>query len=157
MFSAELKQIEPQNVAFVIMHGAYDQIPEGYGRLYGWLALHGIAPQGMPQAVYLTDPASVPVEEAVFELWAPVAPDQPEMSANEDGIGIKLVPSTLVAAAMHVGPYETIERTYESLWAWIGGQGHAPAGPPAEVYFSDPEETRPEEYLTEVRVPVLKL
>lgn len=156
MFSAETKQIESQTVAFVTMHGSYDQIPDAYGRLYGWLAQHGIAPEGMPQAVYLTDPASVPLDQSVYELWAPVSAEQPEVPADEDGIGIKVVPAMLVAAAMHVGPYETVDATYTSLWAWIAGQGYAPAGPPAEVYFSDPADTRPEDYLTEVRIPVGK-
>lgn len=51
-----------------------------------------------------------------------------------------------------MGPYETVDTTSESLWAWIGDQGFAPAGPPAEVYSSNPEER-----LTEVRLPVSKL
>lgn len=53
---------------------------------------------------------------------------------------------------MHVGPCETGDTTSQSPWAWIGGQGFAPAGPPAEVYSSNPEER-----LTEVRIPVSKL
>ena len=43
---------------------------------------------------------------------------------------------------------------YEPLVQWLIGQGYAIAGPPEEVYFSDPDEVPPEEYLTEVRFPV---
>ena len=43
----ELKTIEPARVAFVSMRGAYGQVPEAMGRLYGWVAQHGIEPVGI--------------------------------------------------------------------------------------------------------------
>jgi len=156
MFEAEVKVAEPETVAFVTMHGAYAQIPEGYGRLYGWVAQHGMVPQGMPRAVYLTAPEEVPEEQSAWELWAPVAAQTPELPADDSGCGVKRCPEHLVASATHVGPYETIPETYEPLVQWIAGHGYEIAGPPEELYFSDPEEVPPSEYVTEVRFPVAK-
>jgi effector-binding domain-containing protein len=154
MFAAEVKQTESMTVAYIVMHGPYAQTPEGYGRLYGWIAMHGMQPVGMPSAVYLTMPSEVPEAEAVWELWAPVAGEAAESAPDESGIGIKRVEPCTVASTMHKGPYESVEPTYDALFAWITGNGYRPSGPPSETYFSDPANTPPEEYLTEIQVPV---
>lgn len=158
MFQPELKTIEPMTVAFVAKTGAYAQIPEGYEQLYTWIAMHGYspAPDGMPMAVYMTDPATVPEPQAVWELWAPVAGEPDPAPADADGLGIKRVDGGLIASAMHKGSYDEMEPLYKNLVKWISGQGYTIAGPGIEVYHSDPEETPAEETLTEVRFPVIK-
>jgi effector-binding domain-containing protein len=40
------------------------------------------------------------------------------------------------------------------LWRWVEENGYAPDGPPLEIYYSDPARVPPEEYLTEVQIPV---
>ena len=156
MFEATVKQLEPETVAFLSMSGAYEQIPEGYGKLYGWVEATGLTPAGMPSAVYLTMPGDASGDEARWELWAPVAGSADEAELNESGLGVKRVPGRTVAAATHRGPYETVEPTYMSLTRWVADEGYDIAGPPEEVYFSDPNEVPPEEYATEVRFPVRK-
>lgn len=148
---------EPVTVAYIPMRGAYAQTPEGFGRLYGWIGQHGLQPVGMPAAVYLTMPSETPEPEAIWELWAPIAGTAEEAGPDASGIGIKHVLATLAASAMHKGPYETVEPTYAMLWRWIGENGYAPDGPPMERYYSDPAEVPPEEYLTEIVMPVRKL
>lgn len=148
---------EPVTVAYISMRGPYAQTPEGFGRLYAWIGQHGLEPVGMPAAVYLTIPSETSESEALWELWAPVAGAAGEAPPDASGIGIRQVPPTLAASAMHKGPYETVEPTYHMLWRWIGENGYAPAGPPMERYYSDPAEVPPEEYLTEIVMPVRKL
>jgi effector-binding domain-containing protein len=108
----------------------------------------------MPEAVYLTAPDEVPEEQALWELWAPVAGASDDRPADETGCGVKHTGERTVAYAMHKGPYEQLGEVYEPLAQWIAAQRYAIAGPPEEVYFSDPDEVPPEEYLTEVRFPV---
>ena len=156
MLEATIKQKEPMTVAVLPMRGPYAQVPEGYGRLYGWIAQHGLQPAGMPEAVYFTSPAEVPESEAVWELWAPIAGDA-EIPPDESGIGTRLVPATTMASAMHKGPYDTIESTYAALAGWVAQQGYRLAGPPHEAYYSDPNDVPPEETLTEILFPVEKL
>jgi len=141
-------------VAFITMRGAYAQTPEGYGLLYGWIGRRGLQPAGMPAAVYLTMPSDTLELDALWELWAPVAGEVAEVPADEAGIGIKHVPATLAASAMHTGPYDTVAPTYTMLEEWIAENGYVPDGPPVERYYSDPAEVPPEEYLTEILVPV---
>lgn len=156
MSSPEIKVADAQTVAYLTMAGPYTQTPEGYGRLYGWISQHGLVPSGMPRAVYLTMPPETPEEVAVWELWAPIAGNPPESEPDDAGVGVKHLAAMTVVSAMHKGPYETVGPTYEEMWAWIGGNGYQIAGPPMEIYFSDPNKVLPEEYLTEIQMPVMR-
>lgn len=158
MFQPELKTMEPLTVAFVAKTGPYSQIPEGYDQLYTWVTMHGYspAPDGMPMAVYMTDPATVPESRAIWELWAPVAGEPEPVGIDDDGLGIKRIEGGLIASAMHTGPYDDMGPFYGQLVGWIAGQGYEISGPGIEVYYSDPEETPAEETQTEVRFPVTK-
>lgn len=150
----DVRTTDAETVAFLEMHGPYSQTPEGYGQLYGWLAQRGLQPSGMPGAVYLTTPGEVPEEDARWELWAPVAGDPPESAPDDAGVGVKRVPETLVVSAMHRGPYETVAPTYQEIWEYMQREGLAMDGPPMERYHSDPATVAPQDYLTEVLIPV---
>lgn len=154
MFEAQIKKTEPMTVAYVKMHGPYDQVPDGYRRLYEWVDEHELQPIGMPQAVYLTTPDVVPMQEAAWELLAPVAPTQARIESGEDFMGIKTIAEQTVASAMHRGSYDSVEETYEALGQWIVHNGYTIVGPPREIYYSDPEVTPTSETLTEVVFPV---
>ncbi len=153
MLEAQLKQAEPETVAFVTMRGSYDQIPQGYGALYGWVARHGLQPTGPPHAVYLTPPTDESGREPEWELWSPIA-ETSDVAPDDEGIGVKHVPPHTVASTMYRGPYDAIEPAYRELMAWIAQEGYALVGPPEEIYLSDPDDVPPEQYLTEIRMPV---
>lgn len=156
MIDVELKTTEPATVAYISMHGPYSQIPDAFGRLYGWVAQHGMQPTGMPMAVYYTAPDAGPESEAVWELQTPLAGDPAAQACGPDGCGVKRVDAQRVATTMYRGPYDFIEAAYRDLQAWVTTNGYTVDGPPAEVYFSDSATTPPEDYLTEIRVPVAK-
>jgi effector-binding domain-containing protein len=145
---------EPQTVAFIAMRGPYTQTPEGYGRLYGWIGQHGLQPAGMPAAVYLTMPGETPESKAVWELWAPVAGPVTESEPDESGVGVKQIGAATAVSAMHTGPYDKVGPVYDEVWRWMEEHAYLPDGPPMERYYSDPAEVPPEEYLTEVLIPV---
>ncbi len=155
MFDPGIKQTEPMTIAFLAMQGPYEQIPEGMGRLYGTVAQMGLRPIGMPMAAYIDDPGEVPPAEARWELWAQVAGEPEPREAGEDGFGIRYLPAETVAFAIHRGPYELIGDTYDKLGAWVETNGRTLGGAPREAYLSDPNETAPEDYLTEVQLPLL--
>lgn len=154
MFEAQLKETDPQTVAFLVMRGSYDQTPQGLAKLYGLVGRYGLRPAGPPEALYLTMPDVTPEGEAMWELWAPIAGGPGEVDADETGFGVKRVDGQTVASTMHKGPYDTVAETYEQLTAWVADHNAQPVGPPREIYLSDPQEVPPEEYLTEVQFPV---
>lgn len=154
MTLVELKTVPPETVAYVAMHGPYSQIPEAMNRLYGWTALHGLEPAGMPSGVYYDDPKVVGPDEANWEVRTPVANNVPDSVPDSSNSGTKHVDSRLVAFAMHRGPYETIAETYDDLMTWVAANGYRIVGPFEELYYSDPNTTQPADYLTEIRIPV---
>ena len=156
MIEVTVKETEPMTVAFAAMRGAYAQIPDAMSRVYGYAGQSGLVPAGMPHAVYFTPPEQGPESEAVWEVWAPVVGEPPESGPDANGLGVKRVASKLVASTMYKGPYEGIEPTYRELGQWVADHGYDMAGPPEELYYSDPADTPPEEYLTEIRFPVRK-
>lgn len=154
MEAPKIVTVPPMVVAVLSMTGAFAQIPGGYARLYEWVEERGLVPAGPPCAVYLTMPPDVPEEQAMWELWAPVEDTVAEAPVNEAGISIRHTEATEALSGTHVGPYDTISSTYEAMLRWAADHGYALAGPPMERYYSDPEEVPPEEYLTEVLLPV---
>jgi len=156
-FKAQLKMLEPMEVAFIAMTGPFEQIPDAMDRLYRWVQASSLVPEGMPHAVYYTMPGDDgDFSEAVWELWAPVASSPVELGPNEHGLGIKHVGSAVVASTVYTGPYDGLAPVYGLLMDWIADQGYQIVGPPREIYFSDPVEVPPEEYVTEIQMPVEK-
>lgn len=152
--SVQLKIADPACVAYLPMTGPYAQIPAAFGRLYGWVAEHGLSPAGMPSGVYLTDPAQGEAA-ARWELHTALSVDHADAPIDARGCGIKHVPPHLVASATYRGPYERIAPAYAELAEWIRSHGYAVCGPPEELYHSAPG-TPPEDTLTEIHFPVAK-
>lgn len=81
----------------------------------------------------------------------------PVASAFEDRGDVRCeeVPETTVAWTVHLGPYDEVGPAYHTVAGWIQEHGHEIAGPPREVYLTDPGETSdPAEYETEVQFPI---
>lgn len=154
MNEPQIKSVESLTVAYKAMRGVYSQVPVAMGDLYGWLSGLGMTPTGMPQTVYLTPPGETSAAEALWEVWAPVLAGAQTLELNDQGLGVKLIPSARVASLVYEGPYELIAPAYEALWAWMAEQGHVPNGPPRELYLNDPTGIDPAQYLTEIHVPL---
>lgn len=154
MAECAVREWGPETCATLAMKGSFDQMPEAFGRVYGWLQQAGHIPQGMPVAVYFNDPAEVDPAEALWELWAPIERDAEPCGLDAEGLAITRIPMVTVATTMHQGPYEEVAAAYEHLTAWIAEQGLEVSGPPMEAYLNDPYEVPPEQILTEVMVPV---
>jgi DNA-binding transcriptional MerR regulator len=86
-----------------------------------------------------------------IEVAAPVAAGfqgTADVSADE-------LPASTVAWTVHHGPFDEIGPAYHTVAGWIQEHGHEVAGPPREVYLTDPEHTPVEaDHLTEVQFPI---
>jgi len=56
--------------------------------------------------------------------------------------------------AVHKGPYDTAETTYNTIFTWLAAHGKEVTGPIRERYINDPYEVAEKEILTEIYVPV---
>lgn len=73
----------------------------------------------------------------------------------------------LVASLLHYGSYDTLADSYQKLFAWLGVNGYSVIGASREVYlrmsdiaklYPDVYLTKhPDEYLTEILLPVAKI
>jgi len=151
-----LKKTMPATVAFSRMKGPLTQVPAAFGRLYDWISEKGYAPHGPAIAVYYITPGQVPDDQLLWELRSQVSGNEVACGLDAQGFGVKQVGAVQVAAAMHRGPFEKIEETYNAMMAWLAENDYEINGPLEEHYISDPAETPPDELLTEIRVSVRK-
>jgi effector-binding domain-containing protein len=154
MTGCTIRELGLQTCATLSMRGPYDQIPQAFSTLYGWLEEVGHAPRGMPVAVYLNDPAEVAPGDALWELWAPIEDGAAEYGPDDRGLAIRRIPAMTIASTIHKGPYDQVRPAYQRLTSWMAEQGLHPCGPPMEAYLNDPGEAAPDEYLTEIMMPV---
>lgn len=154
MTECRVREFGPETCATLAMRGPYDQMPQAFATVYRWLAAGGHTPKGMPVAVYVNDPATVAPADAQWELWAPIENAAGEVGPDEQGLAIRRIPAMTVATTIHKGPYDQVGPAYERLTTWITEQGLHPCGPPMEAYLNDPGEAAPDEYLTEIMLPV---
>jgi effector-binding domain-containing protein len=112
-------------------------------------ALHGAATTGPPLVVFV----DVVDEEGGgdVEVAVPVAA---AFEGTADVAG-KELPATTVAWTVHHGPFDEIGPAYHTVAGWIQEHGHEVAGPPREVYLTDPHQTPDEaDHRTEVQFPI---
>jgi effector-binding domain-containing protein len=124
-----------------------DDIGLTYGAIFAQLGKAGGIPAGPPLALYYDmDPNDFEMETCV-----PVASEIPG-----DGEVVSCVlPGGQFLSTMHHGPYETMEPTYEALFAHMKENGLELTGPTREVYLTDPSQLeRPEDNLTRILFPV---
>jgi effector-binding domain-containing protein len=86
---------------------------------------------GPPFGFYPRMPSDTVVVEAGFPVSGP---------ARADGEAHPFtLPGGQVVRVVHVGPYDTMERTYSQLLSWMAAEGLRPAAGMWENYLSDPE------------------
>lgn len=71
-----------------------------------------------------------------------------------DGVAIQTIDAGRYAVYLHKGSYEGLMDVYCKLYReWLPSSGYEPVECPAlEVYLNNPEQTPPDELLTEIRV-----
>ncbi|OGD71785.1 MAG: hypothetical protein A2Y64_07370 [Candidatus Coatesbacteria bacterium RBG_13_66_14] len=101
------------------------------------------------------DPKVVEVDRCRYE--AAMAVD--EGTKPEGEVGVRRLTGGTFAVYRHVGPYSGLSETYDRLIKnWLAGSGYQMRDEPClEFYRSDPENTPPEELVTDIHLPVEKV
>ncbi len=125
-------------------------IPAAYKALFAYLDELGVEPVE-PWTITLCPFADaegfVDVENTVI-----VASAQP----GRGRIHSRILKACTAVCLTHKGPYEELSRSYDVLSRWIAEQDLETAGPPREIYWTNPEQTPdPADYVTEVAWPVV--
>lgn len=132
--SAEVVELQPQEAIAVRGEVALDEMPAFFERAFTTAAAAaeaaGVEIVGPPFGFYPEMPADTVVVEAGFAVS-----DHVEIDGEAHPL---LLPGGRAVRAMHVGSYDTMERTYADLQLWMAEQGLRPAVPMWECYLSDP-------------------
>jgi len=149
----EVKIVKTENmrVAFVRHSGPYDQCSTAWGKLCMHLGPLGLL-GGSPQFIGLSydDPEVTSPDNIRYD--ACVAVD--EKFKPEGEIGVQTLKGGTFACTTHYGPYENFNRTYsELLGQWLPRSNRrVKSDPTRELYLNDPENTEPEDLVTDIFV-----
>lgn len=134
----EIIELEPQEA--IAVRGDVD-----IGALPGFFerAFHEAAEAANASGVEIVGPPfgfypEMPTETVAIEVGFPVsAPAKTHGNAHPF-----VLPGGRVVQALHVGPYDTMEKTYRDLQSWMAEHGLHPAVGMWECYLSDPQLER---------------
>jgi effector-binding domain-containing protein len=139
-------------IATVRGHSSTGEMPAffqaAYGEILRLIGGLGVRPAGPPFSIY-HDP-DFREEDVDLEVGFPVS--EPVESAGR--VVGRVLPGGLAASTIHAGSYDEIGMAYRAIAAWIQEHGHEIAGPPREIYLSDPATTAPADYRTEIVWPI---
>jgi AraC family transcriptional regulator len=147
----EVSEIEPQDTLSVTVHATPSTVGASFQQAMGVLSQYvqslGVAAGAPgPFARYHTWG-----DDVEMEVGAVVQDDAPGNETVKRGT----LPGGKVARTIHQGPYSGLQQAYSALESWMKDNGVQPAGPPWEVYLTDPQETPdPADYRTEVIWPI---
>ena len=147
----QIKKIEPIRVAFVRNVGPYKTCGQAWDKLCTWMGAHGlISSESSFIGLCHDDPEVTPPEKIRYDACITV--DEDFSPAGE--IGVQVIQGGEYAVTTHFGPYEKLSETYASLcgkWAPQNGREFQSA-PSFEIYFNSPENTDPEDLVTDIYV-----
>lgn len=154
MFDVEIKKLPAIQVASLRHIGPYKECGAAFERLCKKATEAGLfRDDTMAMAICYDDPHSVEAESLRCDVCITV----PEQTKVADPIKLQTIPSGDYAVAVHKGSYDGLQAAYD----WLFGQWLPQSGREAtdensvEVYLTDPDKTKPEDNLTEIRIPLI--
>lgn len=119
-----------------------------FGQVYGAMQAQGVAPVGPPFALYFGEPKETVEVEAGFPIGKKMKDEAGPVHGGK-------LPGGKCVHGMHVGPYETMMKTYHELIEYAGAKHLKPHHEMWECYLSDPKlEPDPQKWRTEIFWPV---
>lgn len=149
----EIKQLQSMRVAFVRHTGPYSECGSAWERLFMGLGKEGLFGAGARHfGLCHDDPEVTPAEKIRYDACCTV-----DHAYRPHGdIGVMEIEGGDYAMTTHFGPFETIGDTYARLLGeWLPRSGYEVRSAPClEIYLTDPENTEPEDYLTDIYMPL---
>ena len=151
MTEMRIVELEQQAVAVVAdevpMTAIADFVGEAFSSVMAVAARQGVTVTGPPFTRYRGAPTTTVEVEAGFPTSSFVR--------AEDDVRPGVLPACRAVEAMHVGPYDTLARTYDEAMGWAGEQGLHSGADMWEEYLTDPSsEPDPATWRTRVLIPV---
>jgi AraC family transcriptional regulator len=149
-----IETLEPTRVAFMRHIGPYMQVGQTWQRFMAWCGQHGLfGPQTRMIGLCHDDPDVTPADKLRYDACVPVnAGFQPQ-----GDVGVQIIEGGDYAVTRHHGPYERIGEAYARLCGeWLPTSGREPRSAPSfDVYLNSPMNTKPEDLLTDIYMPLV--
>ena len=149
-YNCELVEAAPQPTLSIRTTTSVQELPQELGKAYGAIAQYlgelGEQPAGAPFAGYF----NMDMSNLEVEIGFPVSRAFP----GKDDIKPSEIPGGKSARCLYTGPYNEIEPAYNALTAWAEENGYQTTGVAYEFYLNDPQETPPQELMTQIVFPL---
>lgn len=151
--AVELVEIAPFDVVALRARGAFDDLDDAFGRLFGWAETAGVADRiealvGVPLGDHRDLPPHALQFDAALRLPAPATVPRPLRKATVGG--------GRHARVRHVGAYSGLEDTTDRLLAeWWPASGERLREAPLHYHFlDDPEQVAEAELRADILLPL---
>lgn len=155
MYEVEIRNEPARRLAVLPHKGDYLEIGGTFEKAATTIAARPeLCPPGKMVGVYFDDPQATPVTELRALAGCEVS--------SHAGIAAPLEEFALsggrYAVLKHVGPYTGLHKAYTYLFGdWLPKSGEEPGDtPPFELYKNTPQDTKPDELVTLISVPLKK-
>ena len=146
----EIREEKSRKTLMVRMTTPAASLPAVMGEVYqelgSYMGRKGIDFAGAPYALY----RNMDMEALDVEMGFPVSGGE----GGEGRIQQGELPEGKIATAIHSGPYDKLEETYNSLMAFVTEKGETAEEWMYEFYLNSPQEVKPEDLKTEICFPL---
>lgn len=151
----EEKVLAPQQVIYVRLIGVYANLDycAAWQRLWNHVREENLfAPEIGHICVYHDDPKVTEPDK----LRTDVCLALPRVGKPKGEVGVKEIPGGKYAIFRYKGPYSNLNAVYDTIYLkWIPERGYKLGNTPGfEKYLNHPDNTKPEDLVTEIYIPV---
>ncbi len=147
-----LKDLTSFHYAFMEFTGSYKNYENSFNTFMKEFFSQKLTPIGPPIGVYYNSPNIVKEEELKWAIAFPVKKEAEVKSPLKKA----LFKTCKVASILHIGPYDQLAKSYDVVMKYIKRNGYKVIWPTFEQYLSDPKKVKPEEYSTDIWIPIKK-
>jgi len=148
-----IEDLPAMRLLFLRHVGPYAEVGQAWWRLMSWAGMRGMLGPNMKLiGIVHDDPEITPADKVRYD--AAVTVDRAAQAEGE--FGILEIAASKYGLITHRGPYDQMSATYQQLYGgWLPKSGYEPADSPAfEQYLNSPQDTKPEDLLTKIHVPL---
>lgn len=149
----EIVEMKSTTLAYVRHVGPYHQCGRAWERLCQWAGPQGLLSPGCQfMGLCYDDPDVTTPERIRYDACITVDEDV----KPEGEIGVRRLDSGYYAMTTHIGPYDKLSEVYAQICGqWLPAHGYEIASQPSvEIYQNSPEDTEPQDLITDIHVPL---
>lgn len=148
-----IEDAAPTPVVFIRHVGPYDQVGATWQRLMAFAFSNGLF-GGMTKvlAIVHDDPEITSPKKLRYDACIVTR----TMIEPASDVGVQEISGGTYAVVTYKGPYSELGAVYATMMGqWLPAHDREPSHPPCiEVYLNNPQQTAPEDLLTEIHVPL---